>query len=179
MIWAQDEPPVPDAWHSNSPDGLFLAAIRRIPDEVLVWRLDLDTTRLMVVRTDTDPHKEPYVSYDIPRLIDHIAWSPDSKFLVMTTYSAGGHSPWHDMSYVYCVDDKSLRYMDDIIGLVVDDKFKFVGPHTVAMKIPGPSRPEMEIDFEHPKLVVVDLVKQTQSMKKQGGMKEGKVWDRQ
>ena len=177
MIWAQDEPPVPDAWHSNSPDGLFLAAIRRIPDEVLVWRLDLDTTRLMVVRTDTDPHKEPYVSYDIPRLIDHIAWSPDSKFLVMTTYSAGGHSPWHDMSYVYCVDDKSLRYMDDVIGLVVDAKFKFVGPHTVEMKIPGPSGPE--VDFEHPKSVMIDLVKQTPLMKKQDGTKEGKVSDRQ
>jgi len=45
------------------------------------------------------------------------------------------------------------------------------------MKIPGPSGPE--VDFEHPKSVMIDLVKQTPLMKKQDGTKEGKVSDRQ
>ena len=120
------------------------------------------------MRANPDPHEETFVSYALPRLIDHIAWSPDSRFMVMTTYSAGGHSPWHDESYVYCVNDQSLREMDDVIGLVVDANFEFVGPHTVKMKIAGPGP-----DSDHAVSVTVDLMKKAPLMKKQGGRKEG------
>lgn len=180
MLSAQYGTPVPDEYHSNSPDGRYMVAIRIIPDAVVVWRTDLDTGRLIVVRLNSgpepnDPNDDTYVRYDLRRIIAQIKWSPDSKFLVMTTVSAGGHSPWHFESYVYCVNDKSLREMDDVIGLVVDAKFKFVGPHTVAMNIPGPS--QTEVDFDHPKSILVDLVKMTPLMKKQGGRKEGNVWE--
>jgi hypothetical protein len=66
-----------------------------------------------------------------------IGWSPDSKFLVMTTASSGGHSLWHFESYVFCVADRTVRYMDNTIGTVLKPDFKFVGSHVVAMTV-GP-----------------------------------------
>ena len=168
-LWAQYEPPALEHWDAKSPDGLYWATIKIIPDEN--GRSDLDTGRLLIARQSGPGKESMYVSYDIERLIAHIEWSPDSKFLVMTTVSAGGHSPWHFNSYVYCVEDKSLRYMDDVIGLVVDPKFEFVGPHTVTMKIPGPDGPG--VDFENPRELKVDLLKQVPRMQKEAGKKEG------
>jgi hypothetical protein len=172
ILWAQYEPPALNEWDANSPDKLYLASTRIIPDPVKIWKTDLDTGRLVVVRLNDLADKATYVSYDLGRLIAHIEWSPDSKFLVMTTVSAGGHSPWHFESYAYCLDDKSLRYMDDVVGPLVDAKFEFVGPHTVKMKIAGPNN-----DFETPVSANVDLGKKALLMKKQNGKKEGKAWD--
>ena len=166
-LWAQYEPPALDKWSSKSPDGLYLASTRIVPKED--GRTDLDTGRLLVVRLSGAGNKATSVSYNIPRLFAEIEWSPNSKFIVMTTVSAGGHSPWHFKSYVYCVEDNTLRYMDDVIGLVVAAKFEFVGPHTVAMKIPGPGGPE--VDFENPQIKMVDLTQQAPQMPLQDGNK--------
>lgn len=170
-------PAPPNERDSLSPDRLYMAATRIIPDDVVIWRTDLDTGRLVVVRLisgpePNDPNDDTYVRYDIRRLIAHIEWSPDSKFLVMTTVSAGGHSPWHFESYVYCLNDTSLRKMDDVIGPVLDARFEFVGPHSVKMKVSGPYAGP-----DNPISVTVDLMKKAPLMKKQGGRKEGKVWE--
>jgi len=133
--------------------------------------MERDTGRLLVVKHKGSRNKDTYVRYNIPRLIAHIEWSPDSRFLVMTTVSAGGHSPWHFKAYVYGVEDGSLRYMDDVIGLVVAADFEFVGPHTAAMKIAGEGGPG--VDFENPKLMTVDLTKQIAQMPQEAGKDEG------
>ena len=35
-------------------------------------------------------------------------WTPDSRFLVFTTTSSGGHSPWHFPAYAFCSDEKEF-----------------------------------------------------------------------
>jgi hypothetical protein len=177
IVFAHYEPQAINEWDSNSPDGLYLAAFRIIPNERLIWREDYDSARIMIVRLnydngDDDPKKETYVSYDISRLIARIAWSPDSKYLVMTTVSPGGHSPWHFQSYVYCVNDKSLRDIDSVTGPIIDENFKFVSPHSVEMTIT--SHDEVSAT---PVTITIDLMKKARQMKKLGTRKEGNVWD--
>ena len=106
-------------WTAVSPDKKFFAAGRIVPDPQLVYRSDLDGFRL-VIYSGSDAPTEIYASHDFPlRGIAHIAWSPDSQFLVLTTDSSGGHSPWHSKAFVFSVADKSFRFMDEAIGSVL------------------------------------------------------------
>ncbi len=147
-----------------------MAATRIIPDDIYIWNTDQDGGRLMVIAMTATGKSESYVSYDLPRLVAQCSWSPDSRYLVLTTVSAGGHSPWHFNSYVYSVADKSLRYMDDVVGLVGAADFKFVDPHTVSMKVVGP-----DMDTDNPKPHDIDLDQAVKKMKAVGGKKEGKM----
>jgi hypothetical protein len=168
------QPPAQQMWSENSPDHKFEATQRIMPDPDRLWDTDSDTARLFV-RSLTGSNAGSHVAYDLPRLIAQIMWSPDSRYLVMTTVSAGGHSPWHFNAYVYSVADDSLRDMDDVIGLVVAPDIKFAGPHTVIMKT-GPMG-SGGVDFEHPKSVAVDLDKSVGRMKAEGGKSVGKMGD--
>jgi hypothetical protein len=91
-------------WKEDSPDRSFTAAARRIPDKKYIWRDDLDGFRLVIFTLEPGPDKntgELYFSRDFPaRVPAQIQWSPDSRFLVLTTASSGGHSPWHYTTYV-------------------------------------------------------------------------------
>jgi hypothetical protein len=168
-LLAQDyQPPAQQTWSERSPDGRFEATQRIMPDPDRLWDRDMDTARL-VVRTMNGT----YVAFHIPRLMAQIKWSPDSRYIVMTTVSAGGHSPWHFCAFVYSVTDGTLRYMDDSIGLVVAPDFKFVGSHEVAMKI-GTDGSD-GVDFEHPKSVMIDLDKTVARMEKQSGRSQGNI----
>ncbi len=167
-LFSQYMPPATETWNEASPDGRFGAAERIMPDPLYIWNTDLDTARL-VVRTLKATGDDTYVSYDLPRLIAQIEWSPDSRYLVMTTVSAGGHSPWHFNSYVYSVTDKSLRYVDDVIGLVEAPDLKFVGGHTLVIKIRGTN------EVEQPTSITVDLSKLVRQMKKLGNKHEGSL----
>lgn len=143
---------------TNSPNGKFIAAARRIAIQDYIWRPDLDSTELVIFEIDSDGTIQDRVSKQILsfRLITKIQWSPDSRFLVMTTSSSGGHSPWHFKSYVICVDDGSMHYMDDVIGSVLAPEFDFKGKHSVQMTVhdistglgPLDSRKMSEVDLE-------------------------------
>jgi hypothetical protein len=128
-------------WSVTSPDKTLFACVRRIPDPDLVHRLDLDGLRLVIFRLhpndSLDNTHDVYAKREFPhRIVAHIQWSPDSKFLVFTTTSSGGHSPWHYNAFVFCVADKSFRYMDDTIGSVVAPDFRFEPPDVAIMTIP-------------------------------------------
>jgi hypothetical protein len=86
-----------DVWSGPSPDKTFLAAQRRVPETDLVQRTDLDGTRVVISSLDhSGVISAVYAQHDFPgRLITNIQWSPDSKFLLFTTASSGGYSPWH------------------------------------------------------------------------------------
>jgi hypothetical protein len=168
VVHHEYQPPAAD-YAQGSPDGKYFAATRAEPDAVYVSRTDLDTG-ILVVTNEIAPGKTHYVRHDFPRLCAQLQWSPDSRYLVMTTVSAGGHSPWHFKAYVYSVSDGTLRYMDDVIGLIVSPDFKFVGAHTVQMGV-GLSGAD-GVDFDHPKPLDVDLDKKSASMKTEGIRKE-------
>jgi len=72
--------------------------------------------------------------------IVRMKWSPDSKFLILTTRYTQGHSPWHYPAYAYCLSDNTLRSIDKDtdLGDVTDPFFSFTGHHKVVFKVIDP-----------------------------------------
>ena len=79
------------------------------------------------------------------RLISHIEWSPDSKFLLFTTASSGGHQPWHTAAFVFCRSDNSFRAVEPAIGTVVSAEFRFEPPDIAVMLVKKGEKPEEEV----------------------------------
>lgn len=127
-------------WKSESPDGSYCCVIRRMPSNDRIWDSSFDNSRLMIFPFE-DRKKdarlgELYFAFDEEgRLPAKVQWTADSKFLVFTTVSSGGHSPWHFTTYVFSVSDKKIVCLHDVIGPVVDSDFKLEGPHTGTFKI--------------------------------------------
>ena len=57
-------------------------------------------------------------------VIDKIRWTADSQFLVFSTYSSGGHQPWHTPTFFYGRKDNKIRSVDDLLGPVLDPDFE-------------------------------------------------------
>jgi dipeptidyl aminopeptidase/acylaminoacyl peptidase len=162
---AQSEVPQFGEWHSDSPDGKRLAAVREEPSENMIWRMDLDLGALEIVDVNGNTLGK-YERFNFNRLPVRIEWSPDSQYLVMTTTSPGGHSPWNYRSFVYSTQDRTLREMDGP-GPVVSPLFKFTGPHNVQIVT------TLDGDYEHPKSVIIDLDQKFSTMSKKDGQIEG------
>ena len=65
------------------------------------------------------------------RLVAIAHWSPDSKFCVFTTISAGGHSPWHFDPYVFSAASRKFRLLGDgAFAAVIDPEFRVTAPAT-------------------------------------------------
>lgn len=146
-------------WKADSPDGAFTAATRRLPDKAYVWRNDLDGFRLVVFPLDPGPDKNTgklYFSRDFAERVPvRIQWSPNSRFLVLTTTSSGGHSPWHYTTYVLSVSRRQVVSPDESLGPIVSPEFAFKSPDTVVLEV-GKHGAE-GIDFEHPVKTDVNL----------------------
>ncbi|MCX8494703.1 MAG: hypothetical protein ORN51_00790 [Akkermansiaceae bacterium] len=147
---APEEQESEGAWRSESPDGSYRCVIRRMPsNDERIWDSSFDNSRLMIL---------PFAdfAFDIEgRLPAKVKWTADSKFLVFTTESSGGHSPWHHTTYAFSVSAKKVVCVDDVIGVVVGSDFKLEGPHTGTFKI-GKWRSE-ELDLDHHELVKLDI----------------------
>ena len=127
-------------WKSESPDGNYSGAMRRMPAVENPNKSEFDGFRLEMfpIQEKKTPKSlgELYFAFDVGgRLPAEVKWTADSKFLVFTTVSSGGHSPWHFTTYVFSVSDKKIVCLDDVIGPVVDSDFKLEGPHTGTFKI--------------------------------------------
>jgi len=146
-------------WTSEAPDQHFFAATREVPagDDMLLWKPEFDGTRLVVLKRGTNETEgEICFTYTFPRrLVAQAMWTPDSKYIVFTTTSSGGHSPWHDDSFVFSVADKKIVSVDDAVGLVVSPELSVQAPHSATFGI-GLMGSE-GVDFEHPKKTIVDL----------------------
>jgi len=150
---------VGDMWRAASPNNTFLAATRRTPETDYIWRKDLDGTKLVVFKLSSDSYHDigkMYFQHTIDgRILEQIAWTTDSKYIVFTTSSSGGHSPWHYTSYVVSILDHKILSADDFIGLVVSPEFEVVSPHTVVFGIGTTG--SNGVDFDHPRKKEVDL----------------------
>ncbi len=137
---APEEQELAGAWRSEAPDGSYCCVIRRMPSNERIWDSSFDNSRLMIFPFE-DRKKdarlgELYFAFDVEgRLHAEVKWTADSKFLVFTTVSSGGHSPWHFTTYAFSVSDKKIVCVDDVIGPVVASDFKLEGPHTGTFKI--------------------------------------------
>ena len=137
---ALEEHELAGVWKSESPDGSYSGAMRRMPAIGIPDKSEFDGFRLEMfpIQEKRTPKSlgERYFAYDVEgRLPAEVKWTKDSKFLVFTTDSSGGHSPWHFTTYVFSVSDKKIVCLDDVIGPVVDSDFKLEGPHMGTFKI--------------------------------------------
>lgn len=148
-------------WQATSPDLELQATSRQIPDSVRFDRTDRDGTRIGVFRLQMGGSQRAIASHDFnSRLIARARWSRDSKFLVFTTESTGGHSAWHYAAFVYCVDDASFRDIDAKIGTVIDREFDLLDDDKVRFRVQRPAKSEKEEDNAVTEAVaVLDLAK--------------------
>jgi hypothetical protein len=132
-------------WRAPSPDDTLFAVTRVIPDPVYIQRHDLDGVVVAILRYG-DEGQSVVARHDFGhRLIAHIEWSPDAKFLLFTTVSSGGHSPWHSAAFLFCTADNSFRDVDAAIGSVVSPKFRFEPPDIAIMEVKKGEMPEEEV----------------------------------
>jgi hypothetical protein len=135
-----------DTWSDPSPDKSLFAIERRIPDSSEPSRLDLDGCAVFICRAEPGPGSvvtpgEVLARHEFPqRLVSAICWSPDSKFLLFTTASSGGHSPWHFKTFVFCATDKSFRDVESAAGGSVGAAdFHFEPPDIAVLKLHDPA----------------------------------------
>ncbi len=157
--WAGEE--AGNLWKSEAPNQRWLAAARRVADTNMIWKEELDGTKVVVCKLAPPPGKrvdEFHFAHVIPgRVVARIAWSPDSGYVVFTTTSSGGHSPWHFSAFVVDVAARKIIHVDSAAGPVVSADFQMKPPHTAVFKV-GPSTKD-GIDFEHPVSKSVDLAR--------------------
>jgi dipeptidyl aminopeptidase/acylaminoacyl peptidase len=109
-----------DTWSGASPDNKLFAIERRIPSPDAPSRLDLDSSTVFISAAEDEVRRSRIAQHTFSgRLVSQIRWSPDSRFLLFTTASSGGHSPWHFNTYVFCVADKSFRDVETALHTTV------------------------------------------------------------
>jgi len=139
-----------DAWFSPSPDKKLFAVERRIPDPAVPSRLDLDGFAVFVCTTEDGIQRDVIAQHTFPgRVVGRIRWSPDSQFLLFTTASSGGHSPWHFNTYVFCSTDKSFRDVESAVhGTIGAEDFHFEPPDIAVLTVnvvPAESTKEIKL----------------------------------
>ena len=71
--------------------------------------------------------------------IEEIKWSEDRKYLVFSTSSSGGHSPWHFPTYVFSTERWAFVLIDDTLPAVADKSFSFTdSSHIKVMTLKKP-----------------------------------------
>jgi hypothetical protein len=61
-------------------------------------------------------------------------WTQDCRFLVVTALDGGGHQPWHYHVYVFSLESRELRQLDDPEGTpFVSCEIFMQPPHTVIL----------------------------------------------
>lgn len=132
-------------WRAISPDRDLLAVTRLIPDRFYIQRYDLDGVAVAIFPLGDQEH--PVARHDFRgRIISHIEWSPDSRFLLFTMASSGGHSPSYAPAFLFCVADKSFRDVEPAIaGSIVSPKFRFEPPDVAILLVKKDEKPEVEV----------------------------------
>jgi hypothetical protein len=60
--------------------------------------------------------------------VENIQWSKDAQFLVCSTTSSGGHSPWNYRTYVFSTLRWEFLSLDESATLVTSPDFSFTDP---------------------------------------------------
>ncbi len=63
--------------------------------------------------------------------VEHVAWTPDSKFFVYSLSSSGGHQSWHFSIDFIVASTLSVHRLDDYVGPITDPAFKVLAPDIV------------------------------------------------
>ena len=138
-------------WVGASPDKKLSEVVWRIPDPHQPSRLDLAGFTLFICTAEhcirmwtACPCVQPrsirrsiIAQHTFPRrMVSEIRWSPDSRFLLFTTASSGGHSPWHFNTYVFRAADKSFRDVESVVHSTVGSgDFRFEAPDVAVLTV--------------------------------------------
>lgn len=87
--------------------------------------------------------------------VESIAWSPDRKFLVFSTSSSGGHSPWNHRTYVFSTERWAFQCLDEAVAPVTSTEFSF--PDATHLEVEALPAPSAEVDETSRR--VIDLEK--------------------
>lgn len=128
----------------KSPNQKLRAFAREIPDEELVKRQDLNGCRIDIFAFERGLKKVFAHKKLSRRIVAHMAWSPDSQYLVFSTTSSGGHSPWHFNTYVFSVSAKQFQSIDDLVGPVISRDFSFKAPDIIQLQVRAPDNDGMQ-----------------------------------
>ena len=156
-----------DAWSEPSPNQKLWATARRVANPDRPNLLYFDGLEIFI--SDIGPEGRPgrvIAHLDFAgRLISRIGWSPDSKFLLFTTTSSGGHSPWHFNTFVFCVSDKTFRDVEDVTGgSVIAPNFRFESSDTAVLTVHDTTAPEKDGEMAS-KQIKISLAKLSDRMK--------------
>jgi hypothetical protein len=154
-----------DTWYQASPDKKLFAVERRVPDANEPSRLYLDGCVVFIcsgvsdLPSDVVTQGAIIAQHSFPgRVVSQICWSPDSNFLLFTTASSGGHSPWHFKTFVFCAADKSFRDVETAAGGPIGaGEFHFEPPDIAVVRLHDPAGGD-------PKQITLPLGKATQRM---------------
>jgi hypothetical protein len=150
-----------DTWFALSPDKTLVGVERRMPDKNEPSRLDLDGCVVFVCAASEGGQRSVIAQHSFSeRVVSGISWSPDSRFLLFTTASSGGHLPWHFKTYVYCVADKSFRDVESVAGGSIGAaEFHFESPDVAVLQLHQP-------DGDAPKPIRIALDKAMERMER-------------
>ena len=72
--------------------------------------------------------------------IENIEWSKDGEFLVFSTSSSGGHSPWNHRTYIFSSSRSEFLSLDDNLASITSPDFSFTdSSHLNVEAVKGPS----------------------------------------
>ncbi len=111
----------------TSPDARFDAVFTKTANE----QTKSEGTRLTIKDRGHPTIFEHEISSDAAC---NAEWTHDGKFLVITALNGAGHQPWHYHVFVFSIDAREIRYLDE------PEKTPFVSaeifmqaPHTVIL----------------------------------------------
>jgi hypothetical protein len=132
-------------WKELAPNTDFQVVTWLIPDPKHVSRFERSGFSVTILHLPFEPDEHVIARHDFLGLrISHMRWSPDSKFLLFTTASSGGHSPSHSRTFVFCTTDKSFRDVEAAVGSVLSPKFHFEPPDVAVMIVQKGASAESE-----------------------------------
>ncbi len=115
------------------------------------------------IRCGSDrPFQQTYQSSDGEHgwIVSHIAWTTDSRFLVYSLYSSGGHSPMYSPIWFYDRTTRKLCSIDGQLGLLTSfDEFKLKAPSIVTVR--GTRKPDEDFAGQPDEDFTVDLIRET------------------
>jgi hypothetical protein len=111
----------------TSPDAQFEAVFPKTAHE----QTESEGTRLVIKDREHQTVFEDELNGDVAR---NANWTHDGKFLVVTAVNGAGHQPWHYHAYVFSVDARALRPLDEPTKTpFVSAEIFMQPPHTVIL----------------------------------------------
>lgn len=72
-------------------------------------------------------------------IVQHAAWTADSRFFVFSLASSGGHQPWHYPTFIYLRQRNKIEALEPYTGLIAAPDFHLSAPDTIRVITVGPT----------------------------------------